>query len=250
MIRSTSSEGAGAACGVGLRFGARDGLHLRSLPRHRKRLTRPRAFGQHGRQMAIEGARAAVPEASTAPRPALLSDSYRRYALGAPAGRVRAQLRGPADPLDPAPRTSARRSSSPTRRSASWPGIAFALFYTFAGIPIARWADTGSRRTIISLAVFVWSGMTALTGLATSFATARRGARRRGRRRGRLQPARALADRRHVPARAARDRARDLLARHSDRRRASARCSAAGSARTTAGASRSWRWGCRASCSR
>jgi len=48
-------------------------------------------------------------------------------------------------------------------------GIAFALFYTFAGIPIARWADTGSRRTIIALAVFVWSGMTALTGFATSF---------------------------------------------------------------------------------
>ena len=80
---------------------SRGGLHPRSLPRHRKRLTRPRAFGQHGRQMAIEGARAAVPEASAAPRPALLSDGYRRYALGAPAGRVRAQLRGPADPLDP-----------------------------------------------------------------------------------------------------------------------------------------------------
>ncbi|HKC52015.1 MAG TPA: MFS transporter [Myxococcota bacterium] len=48
-------------------------------------------------------------------------------------------------------------------------GIAFALFYTFAGLPIARWADTGSRRTIISLALFVWSGMTALTGLAQGF---------------------------------------------------------------------------------
>jgi len=48
-------------------------------------------------------------------------------------------------------------------------GIAFALFYTFAGLPIARWADTGSRRTIIALSLFVWSGMTALTGLAQSF---------------------------------------------------------------------------------
>ena len=48
-------------------------------------------------------------------------------------------------------------------------GIAFALFYTFAGIPIARWADTGSRRTIIALALFIWSGMTALTGLAQTF---------------------------------------------------------------------------------
>ncbi len=49
-------------------------------------------------------------------------------------------------------------------------GIAFALFYTFAGIPIARWADTGSRRTIIALGVLVWSVMTAFTGAARSFA--------------------------------------------------------------------------------
>ncbi len=48
-------------------------------------------------------------------------------------------------------------------------GIAFALFYTFAGIPIARWADRGTRRTIIALGVLVWSGMTALSGLARTF---------------------------------------------------------------------------------
>jgi predicted MFS family arabinose efflux permease len=48
-------------------------------------------------------------------------------------------------------------------------GIAFALFYTFAGIPIARWADTGSRRTIIALSVLIWSLMTAFTGAARSF---------------------------------------------------------------------------------
>lgn len=45
-------------------------------------------------------------------------------------------------------------------------GPAFALFYTSAGIPIARWADVGVRRSIIALALFVWSGMTALTALA------------------------------------------------------------------------------------
>ena len=28
-------------------------------------------------------------------------------------------------------------------------GIAFAIFYTFAGIPIARWADVGVRKNII-----------------------------------------------------------------------------------------------------
>ena len=48
-------------------------------------------------------------------------------------------------------------------------GIAFALFYTFAGVPIARWADRGTRRTIMALGLAVWSGMTALTGLAQSF---------------------------------------------------------------------------------
>jgi MFS family permease len=48
-------------------------------------------------------------------------------------------------------------------------GIAFALFYTFAGIPIARWADRGTRRTIMAFGLAVWSGMTALTGLAQSF---------------------------------------------------------------------------------
>jgi len=48
-------------------------------------------------------------------------------------------------------------------------GPAFALFYTFVGIPIARWADVGVRRSIIALALLVWSGMTALTGYAQSF---------------------------------------------------------------------------------
>jgi predicted MFS family arabinose efflux permease len=48
-------------------------------------------------------------------------------------------------------------------------GPVFALFYTFVGIPIARWADVGVRRSIISLALLIWSGMTALTGYAQSF---------------------------------------------------------------------------------
>jgi MFS family permease len=48
-------------------------------------------------------------------------------------------------------------------------GLYFALFYTFMGIPIARWADTGTRRSIVSLAVLVWSGMTTLTGFAQNF---------------------------------------------------------------------------------
>lgn len=48
-------------------------------------------------------------------------------------------------------------------------GIAFALFYTVAGIPIARWADVGTRRTIIAIGIAVWSVMTATSGLARNF---------------------------------------------------------------------------------
>jgi MFS family permease len=48
-------------------------------------------------------------------------------------------------------------------------GIAFAFLYSILGVPLARWADRGVRRSLIALALFVWSGMTALQGLATSF---------------------------------------------------------------------------------
>ncbi len=48
-------------------------------------------------------------------------------------------------------------------------GLAFALFYTLAGIPIARWADRGSRRRVIAFSLALWSVMTAVSGLARSF---------------------------------------------------------------------------------
>ena len=48
-------------------------------------------------------------------------------------------------------------------------GIAFALFYSVMGVPIARWADRGNRVTIISLTVAVWSAMVSLSALAMSF---------------------------------------------------------------------------------
>jgi MFS family permease len=48
-------------------------------------------------------------------------------------------------------------------------GIAFAVIYSTLGIPIAIWADRGSRKTIISLSLLVWSGMTAVCGVVTSF---------------------------------------------------------------------------------
>ncbi len=49
-------------------------------------------------------------------------------------------------------------------------GIAFAFLYSTLGIPLARWADRGVRRSIVALALLVWSGMTALQGFAPSFA--------------------------------------------------------------------------------
>jgi MFS family permease len=48
-------------------------------------------------------------------------------------------------------------------------GLAFALFYTGLGIPIAWLADRKSRVTIIASAVAVWSGFTALCGFAQNF---------------------------------------------------------------------------------
>ncbi|MEY3234354.1 MFS transporter [Aquidulcibacter sp.] len=48
-------------------------------------------------------------------------------------------------------------------------GLAFAFFYTILGIPIARYAERGNRPGIIATAVIVWSGFTALCGLAQNF---------------------------------------------------------------------------------
>jgi predicted MFS family arabinose efflux permease len=49
-------------------------------------------------------------------------------------------------------------------------GFAFALFYTLAGIPIARLADHGSRRGVMSIGIAFWSLMTAASGLVGSYA--------------------------------------------------------------------------------
>ncbi len=48
-------------------------------------------------------------------------------------------------------------------------GFAFALLYTFAGIPIARLADRANRRNIIAVGLAVWSAMTIATGLSKNF---------------------------------------------------------------------------------
>lgn len=49
-------------------------------------------------------------------------------------------------------------------------GLYFALLYTFLGIPIARLAERFNRVSIISAAILIWSGFTALCGLAQNFA--------------------------------------------------------------------------------
>ena len=48
-------------------------------------------------------------------------------------------------------------------------GLAFALFYATLSLPIARLADTFNRKYLVAAALFVWSAMTALSGLAQSF---------------------------------------------------------------------------------
>lgn len=50
-------------------------------------------------------------------------------------------------------------------------GLSFALFYTMMGIPLARLADDqrADRVTLVSVCLTVWSGMTALCGLAQNF---------------------------------------------------------------------------------
>src|SRR5688572_21651379 len=48
-------------------------------------------------------------------------------------------------------------------------GFNFAIVHILASVVIARFADRGVRRTIIAGGLFVWSGLTALSGLATSY---------------------------------------------------------------------------------
>ncbi|TCO77695.1 spinster family MFS transporter [Chromatocurvus halotolerans] len=48
-------------------------------------------------------------------------------------------------------------------------GLAFAVFYTLMGIPIARYADRANRRNLIAAAVGIWSLFTAAQGLAQNY---------------------------------------------------------------------------------
>jgi len=48
-------------------------------------------------------------------------------------------------------------------------GTVFAIFYAVFGIPLARFADVGTRRSLIAVGLAFWSVMTAVSGLARSF---------------------------------------------------------------------------------
>ncbi len=50
-------------------------------------------------------------------------------------------------------------------------GTAFTLFYVLLGIPAGRLADRTNRKKMVSIAVSLWSLMTALCGVATGFWT-------------------------------------------------------------------------------
>jgi MFS family permease len=48
-------------------------------------------------------------------------------------------------------------------------GLAFALFFTLFGLPLGWMADRGSRKRILAVGMTVWSVMTSVCGLMTSF---------------------------------------------------------------------------------
>jgi MFS family permease len=117
----------------------------------------------------MSAARLPTPAAASGAGPEAISEAYRRYALGLllvvyVVNFVDRQI---LTILAEAIRLDLGLSDS---ELGFLGGFAFAFFYTLAGIPIARWADRGVRRSIIALGLFAWSGMTALTGFTRNFA--------------------------------------------------------------------------------
>ena len=109
-----------------------------------------------------------APPGVSAPEPARITTSYRRYALSLMLGIYVLNF------LD---RQVINILAEPIKRDltlADWQigmmsGLAFALFYTVLGVPIARFAETRNRPQIIAGALTIWSGFTALCGVAQNF---------------------------------------------------------------------------------
>lgn len=100
--------------------------------------------------------------------PTVMSPSYRRYAMGLLLGIYIINF------LD---RQVVNILAEPIKNDlglADWQlglmsGLAFALFYTVLGIPIARMAERRNRPMIIGGAIAAWSGFTMLCGAAQNF---------------------------------------------------------------------------------
>jgi len=50
-------------------------------------------------------------------------------------------------------------------------GMGFAVLYSLAGLPLAHWIDTKTRRTLITFGVVAWSAMTVASAFAHDFTT-------------------------------------------------------------------------------
>ena len=111
---------------------------------------------------------AAAPHAAPVPSPAPLSAGYRRYALSVLLVIYTLNF------LD---RQIMSVLAEPIKHDLGltdtelglMTGLAFAVFYTFLGIPIARYAERGNRPLIISAATAVWSAFTVMCGYAQNF---------------------------------------------------------------------------------
>lgn len=102
------------------------------------------------------------------PPPVAWSDRYRRYALGL------LMLIYALNMLDRQIITILAEPMKAELNLADWQigavsGLAFALFYSAVGLPMARFADRGDRVRLIAISLAVWSAFTAVCGLARTF---------------------------------------------------------------------------------
>ena len=100
--------------------------------------------------------------------PVAWSDRYRRYALGL------LMLIYALNMLDRQIITILAEPMKAELNLADWQigavsGLAFALFYSAVGLPMARFADQGDRVRLIAISLAVWSAFTAVCGLARTF---------------------------------------------------------------------------------